>query len=177
MLLRLSAGMKRSQGRRSSTAGPCVPRPRAEPAPVTTAPSARKRSKLHLAVDTLGHMLALHVTPASVGDRDAVGQMARDIQAATDESVEIAFVDQGYTGERAAAAAAGPGIELSVVKLPQAKRGFVLLPRRWVVERTFAWASRFRRLARYYERCASKDFYPPRVDSVIGRCVPFPAKP
>jgi transposase len=88
----------------------------------------KKGSKLHLAVDTLGHMLALHVTPASVGDRDAVGQMARNIQAATDESVEIAFVDQGYTGERAAAAAAGHGIELSVVKLPQAKRGFVLLP-------------------------------------------------
>ena len=115
----------------------------------------KKGSKLHLAVDTLGHRLALHVTPASVGDRDAVGQMARDIQAATDESVEIAFVDQGYTGERAAAAAAGPGIELSVVKLPQAKRGFVLLPSRWVVERTFAWATRFRRLARDYERCAS----------------------
>jgi transposase len=90
----------------------------------------KKGSKLHLAVDTLGHMLALHVTPASVGDRDAVGQMARNIQAATDESVEIAFVDQGYTGERAAAAAAGHGIELSVVKLPQAKRGFVLLPKR-----------------------------------------------
>lgn len=115
----------------------------------------KKGSKLHLAVDTLGHMLALHVTPASVGDRDAVGQMAKDIQAATDESVEIAFVDQGYTGERAAAAAGVHGIELSVVKLPQAKRGFVLLPRRWVVERTFAWATRFRRLARDYERCAS----------------------
>jgi len=115
----------------------------------------KKGPKLHLAVDTLGHVLALHVTPASVGDRDAVGQMARDIQAATDESVEIAFVDQGYTGERAAAAAGVHGIELSVVKLPQAKRGFVLLPRRWVVERSFAWATRFRRLARDYERCAS----------------------
>ena len=106
-------------------------------------------------MDTLGHMLTLHVTPASVGDRDAVGQMAKDIQAPTDESVEIAFVDQGYTGERAAAAAGAHGIELSVVTLPHARRGFVLLPRRWVVERTFAWATRFRRLARDYERCAS----------------------
>ena len=60
--------------------------------------------------------------------------------------------DQGYTGERAATAARANGIELNVVKLPQAKRGFVLLPRRWVVERSFAWATRFRRLVKDYER-------------------------
>jgi transposase len=80
--------------------------------------------------------------------------MAAAIQAATDESVEIAFVDQGYTGEKPAAAARARGIELAVVKLPEAKRGFVLLPRRWVVERSFAWATRFRRLVKDYERCA-----------------------
>ena len=61
-------------------------------------------------------------------------------------------VDQGYTGEEAAEAAQEHGIQLEVVKLPEAKRGFVLLPRRWVVERSFAWAARFRRLARDYER-------------------------
>ena len=66
--------------------------------------------------------------------------------------MELAFVDQGYTGEQAAADAAEHGIRLEVVKLPQAKRGFVLLPRRWVVERSFAWAARFRRLAKDYER-------------------------
>jgi len=59
---------------------------------------------------------------------------------------------QGYTGEQAAQDAAAEGIQLEVVKLPQAKRGFVLLPRRWVVERSFAWTGRFRRLARDYER-------------------------
>jgi transposase len=112
----------------------------------------RKGSKVHAAVDTLGHLLALRVTPASDGDRDQVGRLAADVQAVTGESVEVAFVDQGYTGERAAAAAARHGVTLSVVKLPAAKRGFVLLPRRWVVERTFAWAARFRRLARDYER-------------------------
>ena len=53
-----------------------------------------------------------------------------------------------------AAAAAAHGIRLHVVKLPEAKRGFVLLPRRWVVERSNAWAARFRRLARDYERTA-----------------------
>jgi transposase len=66
--------------------------------------------------------------------------------------VQIAFVDQGYTGDDAAQAAAEQGVDLVVVKLPQAKRGFVLLPKRWVVERSFAWTARFRRLARDYER-------------------------
>jgi transposase len=64
-------------------------------------------------------------------------------------------VDQGYTGETPAAAAKEHGIKLAVVKHTKAKRGFVLLPRRWVVERSFAWAARFRRLARDYERLAS----------------------
>ncbi|MFG1270885.1 IS5 family transposase [Xanthobacter versatilis] len=115
----------------------------------------KKSSKLHMAVDTLGHLLALHVTPASDDDLSQVGRMAEAIQAATDESVDIAFVDQGYTGERAATAAAAHGIALEVVKLPEAKRGLVLLPRRWVVEHSFAWATRFRRLVKDYERCAS----------------------
>jgi transposase len=113
----------------------------------------RKRgSKLHMAVDTLGHLLAAHVTPATADDRAEVGRVAQAIQGATGESVDLAYVDQGYTGERPAAAAREHGIALEVVKLPEAKRGFVLLPRRWVVERTFAWTTRFRRLVRDYER-------------------------
>jgi transposase len=116
----------------------------------------RKRgSKLHLAVDTLGHLLALHVTPANVDDRAEVGRLAEAIQEATGESVTLAYVDQGYTGEKAAEAAKQQGIALEVVKLPEAKRGFVLLPRRWVVERSFAWATRCRRLVKDYERYAS----------------------
>ncbi len=111
----------------------------------------RKGSKVHLAVDTLGHLLALHVTPANEQERAQVGELAQQVQAITGESVEIAFVDQGYTGEEPAEAAAEQGIELKVVKLPEAKKGFVLLPKRWVVERSFAWMSRFRRLARDYE--------------------------
>ena len=116
----------------------------------------RKRgSKLHLAVDTLGHLLALHVTPADADDRSEVERLARAVQSATGQSVDLAYVDQGYTGERAANAARSHGIELEVVKLPEARKGFVLLPRRWVVERSFAWATRFRRLVKDYERYAS----------------------
>jgi transposase len=116
----------------------------------------RKRgSKLHLAVDTLGHLLALHVTPADADDRSEVERLARAVQSATGQSVDLAYVDQGYTGERAADAARQHGIELEVVKLPEAKKGFVLLPRRWVIERSFAWATRFRRLVKDYERYAS----------------------
>ena len=113
----------------------------------------RKRgSKLHIAVDTLGHLLAAHVTPADEQDREQVGRLAAAVQEATGESVELAYVDQGYTGEQPAQDAAAHGLRLEVVKLPEAKKGFVLLPRRWVVERGFAWTARFRRLARDYER-------------------------
>jgi transposase len=112
----------------------------------------RRGSKIHAAVDTLGHLLALHVTPADAQDREQVVALAAAVQEATGESVELAYVDQGYTGAVPAADAAAHGIQLEVVKHPEGTRGFVLLPRRWVVERSFAWLARFRRLARDYER-------------------------
>jgi transposase len=112
----------------------------------------RKGSKVHVAVDTLGHLLAVAVTPANEQDRAQVKQLAQAIQAVVEEPVQVAFVDQGYTGDEPAEAAARQGIELQVIKHHEPKRGFVLLPRRWVVERSFAWAARFRRLARDYER-------------------------
>ena len=115
----------------------------------------RKGSKVHIAVDTLGHLLALKVTAANEQDRDQVGELAQAVQHVTGQHVELAYVDAGYTGERAAHAAKEHGIQLEVVKLNQAKKGFVLLPRRWVVERSFGWAARFRRLARDYERLAN----------------------
>ncbi len=115
----------------------------------------RKGSKVHAAVDTLGHLLALKVTAANEQDRAQVANLARAVQAATGQNVQVAFVDQGYTGEQPAKDAAQHGLRLEVVKHHEAKRGFVLLPRRWVVERSFAWVARFRRLARDYERLAS----------------------
>jgi len=112
----------------------------------------KKGSKVHAAVDTLGHLLALFVSPANEQERAWVGELAEAVQEATGESVELAYVDQGYSGERPAEEAQAHGMSLEVVKYPEAKRGFVLLARRWVVERDFAWASRFRRLAKDYER-------------------------
>jgi len=100
----------------------------------------KKGSKVRLAFDTLGHLLTLHVTSADA-DADAraqVGRLAQAVQAATDDTVDLAYVDQGYTGEKPAKAARAHGIEPEVVGLPETKGGFVLLPRRWVVERSFA---------------------------------------
>lgn len=99
----------------------------------------RRGRKVHLAVDTLGHLLASYVTAANQQDRAQVAEWAEQVQGITG-------------GAQAADDAASQAIRLEVVKLPAAKRGFVLLPRRWVVERSIAWLTRFRRLARDYER-------------------------
>lgn len=112
----------------------------------------KKGSKVHVAVDTLGHLLALTVTAANEQDRAQVAELTTQIQEVTGGTVEIAYVDQGYTGAAPADDAKANSIRLEVVKHTEAKRGFVLLPRRWVVERTFGWLGRFRRLTRDYER-------------------------
>ena len=112
----------------------------------------KKGSKVHIAVDTLGHLLALRVTAANEQERAQVAELTARVQEVTGRTVEVAFVDQGYTGDTPAEDAQRNGIRLEVVKHTEAKKGFVLLPRRWVVERTFGWLGRFRRLARDYER-------------------------
>jgi transposase len=86
-----------------------------------------------------------------VDERPEVAALAAEVQAATGDSVELAYVDQGYTGADVAAGAEAAGIALDVVQLAEAKRGVVLLPRRWVIERSIAWTRRFRRLAKDYE--------------------------
>lgn len=115
----------------------------------------RKGTKAHMAVDTLGQLLRVVITPANAQERDQVGQLCERVQAVTGQTVQVGFVDQGYTDEKAEYAAAVHDIDLQVVKKPEGQTGLVHLPRRWVVERSFAWLSRFRRLARDYERLSS----------------------
>ena len=109
-------------------------------------------SKVHIAVDTLGNLLAVVISGGKEQERAQVGELTERLQELTGENVEVALVDQGYTGKNAADAAAAHNVQLEVVKHTEAKKGFVLLPRRWVVERTFGWLARHRRLARDYER-------------------------
>ncbi len=82
-----------------------------------------------------------------------VAGLLKTVQAVTEGSVDVAFADQGYEGETPAEAA--QGVELIVIKLPEAKKGFVLLPKRWIVARSFVGTTRFRRLVRDYERYAT----------------------
>lgn len=130
----------------------CKARPRAGAGRATTVTKRRTAARPTWRWTPFGHLLALHVTPANEQEREQVGVLAEAVQKATGENVQLAWVDQGYTGAEATQAAAEHGIQLEVVKLAEAKKGFVLLPRRWVVERTFGWIARCRRLARDYER-------------------------
>ena len=114
----------------------------------------KKGSKVHMAVDTMGNLLSLHISPANEQDRAHTGKLAETVQIETVHSVELAWVDQGYTGDKASEDAKSHGVELEVVKRPEGSRGFILLPRRWVVERSFGWMSRCRRLGRDLERCS-----------------------
>jgi len=114
----------------------------------------KKGSKVHAMVDTLGHLIAIKITPANEQERDQVAELCEKVQEATGENVQVVFADQGYIGEEPKDHAKEQGMNLVVVKLPEAKKGFVLLPKRWVVERSFAWAARFRRLSKDFERLA-----------------------
>lgn len=114
----------------------------------------RKGSKTHLVVARLGRLLTACVTAADEQDRAQVVHLFGRVLALMGGIVDVSYVDQGYMGEETAAAAAAQGIRWEVITLPEAKRGFVLLPRRWVVERRFGWLARLRRLARDYERWA-----------------------
>jgi hypothetical protein len=98
----------------------------------------KQGSKLHLAVDMPGSLPVLHVTPASADNRAEVGHLVQTVQASTGPSVNLTHGAQGYTSLRSAEAVRAHGIALQGVTLPAAKRRFVLLPRRWVVERSLA---------------------------------------
>lgn len=112
-------------------------------------------TKIHIAVDTLGNLITLIATPANEQDRDQLYDLCKQVQEITDNNVDIVIADQGYTGEQADIDAVLNNMELIIVKRSEKEKGFVLLPKRWIVERTLAWFSKFRRLGRDLEKLAS----------------------
>ena len=103
----------------------------------------KKDSKVHMAVDTLGHLLVAVATPGNEQERKQVEKLAEADQEAMDDSVELAYVDKGCTGEEPQEVAFGKSM-----KLAETKQGITLLSRRWRVVRSFVWV----RLSRDYER-------------------------
>jgi transposase len=152
LLLRLAAGRNAQPSAAIFDSQPLPSTPEGESRAGYDGHKRKKGAKAQLAVATLGHRLALHVTPANQQDRAQVDVLAEAVQEATGEHVELVSVDQGSTGDVPAAAAAAHGIALHLVKLPEATHGFVLLPRRWVAERSFAGKTCFRRVVRDDER-------------------------
>jgi putative transposase len=105
--------------------------------------------KRHIAVDTIGLLLAVVITAASVQDRQAARPLLRNLRRAR-RRVRLVWADAGYTGKLTSwAAALKMRIQVVSKRNPHA---FEVLPRRWVVERTFAWISKNRRTVRDYER-------------------------
>ena len=105
-----------------------------------------------MAVDTLGYPLGMHTSPANEQDRAHVAPLLEKVQDVTGGNVEMAYADQGYSGEDTAKVADTEGIELVVIKHLPNQKGFMVLPKRWVVERSFGWIARCRRLLRNFER-------------------------
>lgn len=108
-----------------------------------------KGRKRHIATDTLGLLLALVITAASVQDTNGGKDVAGEL-AAGHPPVAAGWVDGGYK-KQFLEHAAGQGIAFEVVSKPEGQKGFAVLPRRWVVERTFGWLVLHRRLVRDYE--------------------------
>lgn len=110
-----------------------------------------KGKKRHLLVDTMGLVLAVLVTTACVQDRDGARLLLQTLRGFC-KKLRLVWVDGGYRGELIDWVSQRFRFRLKPVVRPKGSKGFVLLPRRWVVERTFAWLGQYRRLSKDYER-------------------------
>jgi putative transposase len=113
-----------------------------------------KGRKRHIAVDTLGLLLVVVVHCAGVQDRDGAKRVCEKLKGRFPR-LRLLWADGAYAGELVAWVQSFAGRVLEIVKRPEGAKGFVLLPRRWVVERTFAWLMKCRRLCRDYEETSS----------------------
>jgi transposase len=107
--------------------------------------------KRHIAVDTLGLLLTVIVTAASVQDRDGAHRLLALLRERF-STISLVWADGGYAGRLVSWARQVLALTLTIVKRSEDTTGFIVLPRRWVVERTFGWLLRYRRLVRDYER-------------------------
>lgn len=112
-----------------------------------------KGRKRHILVDVLGMILGVLVTPASCPERDGAQQVLQRVNGSFPKLRKL-WVDGGYTGEVFAdwVRTNWPKLKVEVVKRSDSTKGFAVLPKRWIVERTFGWFMRHRRLVRDYER-------------------------
>lgn len=111
-----------------------------------------KGRKRHVLVDTLGLVLAVLVTAASVEDRAGAKQLFMCIKPLSWKRLKLVWADGNYTGTFKDWVKATLGWLLETVLKPSDQQGFAVLPKRWIVERTFAWLNRQRRLSKDYER-------------------------
>lgn len=109
-----------------------------------------KGRKRHLVVDTQGTVLAVYVTPASVQDPVAAPEVLTQAKAKS-ARLKVVWADGRYQGPIVPTAAQALDLTVEVVSAPKGQKGFQVLPKRWIVERTFAWLDRYRRLARDWE--------------------------
>jgi transposase len=107
--------------------------------------------KRHIAVDTLGLVLTVIVTAASVQDREGACRLLAVLRERF-STITLVWADGGYAGRLVTWACQVLALTITIVKRSDDTTGFVVLPRRWVVERTFGWLLRYRRLVRDYER-------------------------
>lgn len=126
---------------------------------------------MHLAVATLGQLLAVIVTLANEHDRVQVATLAHRMQEVTDDTVEVTFVDQGDPGAQPAAESTAHGSHLEMVTLPMATRGVVALPQHWVGECSIAWMAHCHRLVRDDERI--RRLWPGNMSLPLPLCWPI----
>ena len=107
--------------------------------------------KRHIAVDTTGLLLTVLITAASVQDRDAAKPLLWNLKKAFPK-VKVPWADGGYAGKLVTWSKTALKLTLQIVERPDDLHTFKVLPRRWVVERTLAWITRYRRTVRDYER-------------------------
>ena len=136
-----------------------------------------KGRKRHLVVDTLGHLLEVVVHAANIQDRDGAKLVLSKLSAATKATLQKLWADGGYAGQLIDWVQEHLDAVLEIVQRDPQQKGFHVLPRRWVVERTFAWFGRYRRLSKDYEQLTASSeamIYLASIHTMLKR-TPFPA--